>query len=155
MAGDSTGSLDPLFVSHFHISSVYRVRSYEGGYQHMNEFSREGHNQGKGRVKEGGNQWQKSSMSLKSASIHSQSLQFFYFFLSQAFKKTIISPHTSSLSSSPIHTQSIHLHLSLILSLAPAHRVAHEETEHPPTLSAPQKLGSKGPRLKESWVGIE
>lgn len=52
----------------------------------MNEFSREGHNQGKGRVKEGRNQGQKSSMSLKSASIHSQSLQFFYFFLSQAFK---------------------------------------------------------------------
>lgn len=57
----------------------------------MNEFSREGHNQGKGRVKEGRNQGQKSSMSLKSASIHSQSLQF-YSFLSQAFKKTIIFP---------------------------------------------------------------
>lgn len=155
MVGDPTRPLGPLFVSHFHTASVYRFSSYQGGYQHMNEFSREGHNQGKGRVKEGRNHGQKSSMSLKSASIHSQSLQFFYSFLSQAFKKPSSSSHTSSLSSSPIHSRSMHLHLSPILSLASAHRVALEDTEHPPTLSGPPKLGSKGPRLKESWVGIE
>lgn len=154
MAGDPTRPLGPLFVSHFHIASVYRFSSYQGGYQLM-IMTREGHNQGKGKVKEGRNQGQKSSMSLKSASIHSQSLQFFYSFLSQAFKRPSSSPHTSSLSSSPIHSQSMHLHLSPISSLASAHRVALEETEHPPALSGIPKLGSKGPRLKESWVGIE